>query len=182
MAHSFAILVIAACIFASAAAIALWVSARGQARRESRQILKALQSSDALLSEEIEPLLDQGQAMLAHASTARTGTGLLDAVSAFRARVATARMRVLSLTQAERALLTEAGVDLRVALDALGRASTAVQDLYALVSHVRDGEATELLHASARCASARVSELGQEVHRVQSSIHRKEAALERLAA
>lgn len=170
-------------ICAMAAAILLWVSARGQARRDSRRILEALQTSDALLTKEVEPLVEEGQALLARASTtAEAGATLLEAVSQYRARVVAAQSRLRTESDARLKLLTDAGVDMHEALEALGRANLAVQDLYALASRARDNKASELLHASARCASARISELGQHVHHVQDTIHRKEAVLERLAA
>lgn len=175
-------IVIVTLVIAIVAVVFLWTSARQQARRESRRILEALQSSDALLSREVEPLLEDGQALLAQASTSRAMTPLLDAVAAYRARVAAAQSRLPTEMEAQVTLLRDAGIDMREAIDALGRASTAVQDLYALASRTGEGAPSELLHASARCASARIAELGQQVHQIQDSIHQKEAALERLAA
>ena len=179
---SIVVLMAGAALCALLAALFLWASARDQARRESRRILEALHSSDTLLSQEVEPLLEDGQALFAQASTSRAVQPLLGAVSAYRARVAAAQTRLPAGTGAEVKLLMDAGIDLREAIEALGRASTAVQDLYALASRTGDGEASELLHASARCACARIAELGQHVHQIQASIHRKEAALGRLAA
>lgn len=177
------LIAVIALICAAVAAVLLWVSARGQARRESRRILQALQSSDALLTEEVEPLIAQGQALLAKASTtSEAAMTLLGAVSEYRARVVAAHSRLRSESAAKLNLLADAGVDMRDALEALGRANLAVQDLYALASRAGESRASELLHASARCASARISELGQQVHQIQNAIHVKEAALERLAA
>ena len=182
MTASIVTLVAGAALCAVVAALFLWASARDQARRDSRRILEALHSSDALLSREVEPLVEDGQALLAQASTSRAVRPLLDAVSAYRARVAAAQTRFPAEMGAQVKLLMDAGVDLREAIDALGRANTAVQDLYAMASRSGEGAASELLHASARCASARIAELGQQVRQIQTSIHQKEAALERLAA
>ena len=175
-------IVVVALFCAAAAAFLLWLSARNQARRESRRILKALQTSDALLAEEVEPLVEQGQLLLAQASTASAAAALLAAVSEYRARVVAAHSRLRSESEAQLKVLAEAGIDMGEAIDALGRANLAVQDLYALASRAGEGRATELLHASARSASARISELGQHVHQIQNPIHVKEAALERLTA
>lgn len=183
MGGSVAVLVLVAVLCAGAAGVFLWVSAREQARRDSHRILQALQSSDALLSTELEPLLMEGQALLAQASTAKGATAtLLSAVSEYRARVAAAQLHLRSEADADSKLLAQAGVDLHEAFEALTRASTAVQDFYAMASRSGEGQASEMLHASARCASARISELGQHVHQLQSSIHQKEAVLGRLAA
>jgi len=176
-------LVLVAILCAGAAAVFLWMSAREQARRDSHLILRALQSSHALLSAELEPLLSEGQALLNRASiTKGAAATLLNAVSEYRARVSVAQLHLRSEADADSKLLAEAGIDLHEALEALTRASTAVQDFYALASRSGEGQASEMLHASARCASARISEFGQQVHRLQSSIHQKEAALGRLAA
>jgi hypothetical protein len=172
-----------AILCALGAAALLWLSARGQARRDSRRILDVLHRSDALLSAEVEPLVAQGQVLLAQASTThQAGLKLLEAVSSFRARVSAAQSRLQAESDARLQALADAGIDMRETLEALTRANVAVQDLYALASRAADGQASELLHASARCASARISELGQHVHHIQDAIHRKEAALERLAA
>lgn len=174
---------LAAVFCAGVAALLLWISAREEARRESRRILQALQESEALLKLELEPLVEQGQALLVKAATTNAAAmTLLEAVSEYRARVAAAQLRVRSASDAQLKLLAQAGIDMGEALEALGRANIAVQDLYALASRGGEGQASELLHASARCASARISELGQQVHQIRSDIHAKEAALGRLAA
>jgi hypothetical protein len=176
-------LVLVAVLCAGAAAVFLWVSAREQARRDSHLILKALQSSHALLSAELEPLLSDGQVLLDQASiTKGAAATLLNAVSEYRARVAVAQLHLRNEADADSKWLAEAGIDLHEAMEALTRASTAVQDFYAMASRSGEGQVSEMLHASARCASARISELGQQVHQLQSSIHQKEAALGRLAA